>query len=428
MPPMALTRQRSGAPHGPRAACVAQAGRLLPYGPRTPPRCAANVNTTTLLRQINASRCLRLLRGGRALSRSEIARELNVTRTTAGNAVKLLVDEGLVCEPDGLVEAARVGRPSVGVSLNPSGAFFVGLSIETTALTALLVDLSMATLATIVEPLGPDDRDVEAVATRLTTMAERVMRRAGPNRDRIRGIGISIPGLVDRRGFIKSAPFLEWRDVDLRGRLRTRFGEGLEIRVCNDAVALARAICATAGEADTREFLTVLMSEGIGSALVQQGRVVEGANGYAGELGQMVMAATCGQGRRDTFQLLAGHRFFLPFMEQGRPVIDALADLAETGSTAPEFEAALQLWADRLTAGFLNAIRLLDPERIVLGGPVSRLFPRVAERVRANLFEELLGVQAPPITVCAFGAEGAAVGAAATLREDLFALPTIDEA
>lgn len=386
------------------------------------------MNTTTLLRQINASRCLRLLRGGRALSRSEIARELNVTRTTAGNAVKLLVDEGLVCEPDGLVEAARVGRPSVGVSLNPSGAFFVGLSIETTALTALLVDLSMATLATIVEPLGPDDRDVEAVAARLTTMAERVMRRAGTNRDRIRGIGISIPGLVDRRGFIKSAPFLEWRDVDLCGRLRTRFGEGLEIRACNDAVALARAICATAGEADTREFLTVLMSEGIGSALVQQGRVVEGANGYAGELGQMVMATTCGQGRRETFQLLAGHRFFLPFMQQGRPVIEALADLAETGSTAPEFEAALQLWADRLTAGFLNAIRLLDPERIVLGGPVSRLFPRVAERVQANLFEELLGVQAPPITVCAFGAEGAAVGAAATLREDLFALPTIDEA
>lgn len=390
--------------------------------------CAANVNTTTLLRQINASRCLRLLRGGRALSRSEIARELNVTRTTAGNAVKLLLDEALVWEPEGLVEAARIGRPSISLSLNPSGAFFVGLSIETTALTAVLVDLSMATLTTAIEPLGPDDCDVDAVSVKLTAMAEAVMRKAGRKRDRIRGIGISIPGLVDRTGLIKSAPFLGWRDVDLRGRLRASLGEGVEIRVCNDAMALARAVCATSGEADTREFLMVLMSEGIGSALVRQGTVVEGANGYAGEIGQMVMAATCGQGRRDTFQLLAGHRFFLPFVEPGRPVIEALAGLAANGSTAPEFEEALRLWAERLTAGFLNAIRLLDPERIVLGGPLSRLFPRVADKVRASLFEELLGMQAPPITVCAFGAEGAAVGAAATIRENLFELPVIDEA
>lgn len=396
-------------------------------GPEPCLGCAATVNTTTLLRQINASRCLRLLRGGRALSRSEIARELNVTRTTAGNAVKLLLDEGLVWEPEGVVAAARIGRPSVGLSLNPSGALFVGLSIETTALTAVLIDLSMDSLATVVEPLGPDGRDVDAVAARLAAMADSVMLKAGRRRDRIRGVGVSIPGLVDRDGLIKSAPFLEWRNVDLRGRLRASLGAGVEVRVCNDAVALARAVCATAGEADTREFLMVLMSEGIGSAFVRQGQVVEGANGYAGELGQMVMAATCGQGRRDTFQLLAGHRFFLPFVAPGRPVIEALAELAESGSTAPEFEEALQLWAERLTAGFLNAIRLLDPERIVLGGPLSRLFPRVADRVRANLFEELLGVQAPPIAVCAFGAEGAAVGAAATIREDLFALPTIDE-
>ena len=328
-------------------------------------------------------------------------------------------------EAEDATSEARIGRPGVGLTLNPQGALFVGLNIETTSITAVLLDLSMASLITIVEPLAPDERAFEPLSERLISLGRRTILKAGRSSRRIKGVGVAVPGLVDREGRIRNAPLLEWRDVDLQSRLKSGLDTPAEVRICNDAVALACAVCATATEAEKGEFLLVLMSEGIGSALVRDGKVIEGANGYAGEIGQLTMAATCEGGTRDTFQMLAGHRFFLPFLDPRQSVVETLARLAEQGSNLPGFDAALDLWAERLTAGLLNAIRLLDPERIVLGGPLSRLFPRVGERVRASLHGQLLGMQAPSIAVSPFGAEGAAVGAAAMIRESLFDLPGI---
>jgi predicted NBD/HSP70 family sugar kinase len=362
------------------------------------------------------------------MSRSELARELGLTRTTVGNAVKVLLDADLVFEPAGLAETARVGRPSVGVSLKATGAYFVGLDISTTTLTAVLIDFTMAAVAEFAVPIGPDVRDVEAVTDRLAALATRAIRAAGTGREKVRGIGVSIPGLVGRDGHVAIAPFLEWRNVDLKMLLTARLGTDLKIRLCNDAVALASAVCSSADEADTRDMLLILMSEGIGSAIVRQGRVVDGFSGYAGEIGQMIMAPSCTGGARQTFQLLAGHRFFSSFLAKDRPVEAAILDLSRRVNEPAGFGDALDMWADRLAAGFLNAIRLLDPERIVLGGPLAVLYPRVATQVGSILGEAMGGLRVPPVTVSRYGAEGAAIGAAAMIREDLFAIPELGEA
>ena len=78
--------------------------------------------------------------------------------------------------------------------------------------------------------------------------------------------------------------------------------------------------------------------------------------------------------------------------------------------------------------GLANAALLLDPDRIVLGGPLSDLFPLVAGKVQAQLAALMLeGHAAPSLHLARFGAEGAAIGAAARLRERLFTLPDLDE-
>jgi predicted NBD/HSP70 family sugar kinase len=339
----------------------------------------------------------------------------------------VLLDANLVIEPANLAETTRVGRPSVGVSLNPAGAYFIGLDISTTALTAVLVDFTMTAVAEFVVPIGPDAHDVEAVTDRLAILAKRAIRAAGKSRDRVRGIGVSVPGLVGRDGCVAVAPFLEWHNVDLKALLTERLGAGLAIRICNDAVALAHAVCSTTSATETQDLLLILMSEGIGSAFVRQGRVVEGHNGYAGEIGQMVMAPTSATPARQTFQLLAGHRFFSPFLPTNRPVAEAIRDLSDQECDLPGLREALEEWAGRLAAGFLNAIRLFDPERIVLGGALAALYPRVAARVTDILGEDMRGLRVPPILVSRYGAEGAAIGAAAMLRETLFLIPDFDE-
>jgi len=368
------------------------------------------------------------------MSRSEIARELNLTRTTVGNAIKELLDHELVFEPAIAPELAvsneanRTGRPSVGISLNATGAYFVGLDISTTSLTAVLIDFTMTVVAKFSCPTGPDLQDVAAVTGRLATLAKRAIRAAGKRRDRVRGIGISIPGLVGRDGRVAIAPFLQWRNVDLRTQMTERLGSDINVKVCNDAVALASVICSTASESEISDLLLILMSEGIGSAIIRQGRIVEGFNGYAGEIGQMVMAPTVARSAHQTFQLLAGHRFFSSFLPENRPVVDAIVELAGRESNRPGLAEALEKWADHLAAGFLNAIWMFDPERIVVGGVLAPLYPRVAARVELVLKQSMVGLRVPPILMSKYGAEGPAVGAAAMIREAIFALPELAEA
>ena len=237
---------------------------------------------------------------------------LNVTRTTVGNAIKVLLDAGLVYEPsfDGDGENGRAGRPSVGVALNASGAYFVGLNISTSSLTAVLLDLQMAVVARFSASVGPELDNVAAVTDRLGKLAKRAIMAAGSNRGRVRGVGVSVPGLVGRGGRIALAPFLGWRNVDLKSMLTRRLGKDANIRVCNDAVAVASAICSAGSETEVSDLLLILISEGIGSALIRNGVVIDGFNGYAGEIGQMIMAPSLLSQQSKTFQLLAGERFF----------------------------------------------------------------------------------------------------------------------
>ena len=365
------------------------------------------------------------------MSRSDLARELNLTRTTVGNAVRVLLDADLVHEPTVAPESAnsndpgRTGRPSVGIALNAAGAYFVGLNISTTALTAVLLDFTMSVVATFTCSVGPDLQDVAAVTDRLATLANRAIRAAGKKRDRVRGIGISVPGLVTRSGRVAIAPFLQWRDVDLKAHMIKRLGLQISVKVCNDAVALASAVCATASETEVSDMLLILMSEGIGSASIRQGRVHEGFNGFAGEIGQTVLDRQIARSSPYTFQLLAGERFFVPFLAKNRPIVDAIIELAGDIIGHPDLAEALEQWAAYLAAGFLNAIWMLDPERIVIGGSLAPLYVHVAARVDVLLGESMGGLRVPPIMVSAYGAEGAAVGAAALIREALFTLPEL---
>src|SRR5262249_12933482 len=81
------------------------------------------VNTTRLLRDMNARQCLRVLRDKGPLSRAEIARELGTTRATVGNAIRELINSGLVSSADETDEISQVGRPGANVRLEPDGAF-----------------------------------------------------------------------------------------------------------------------------------------------------------------------------------------------------------------------------------------------------------------------------------------------------------------
>ena len=382
------------------------------------------MTTNSVLRHMNAVRCLRVLRRDVALSRADIARELNVTRATVGNSIKQLLAEKLVIDLNESAEANGVGRPGALVSLNPTGAYFIGLDISSAEINAVLVDFSMRVIAKRLVSIADRYSDSSRVIELIASLPGELIEVAKVRASRVRGVCISVPGIV-RDGRIISAPWLNWQDVDVIAALSGAMKLDLRIHICNDAVALASAVATDAAEGDLSDVLLLLLAQGIGSAHLRQGRVVEGAHGLGGEVGHMVMGAKPGMAATHTFEILAGYQKFLPFIREGSPIPEGLTALSTLESTAA-FEVALEEWAQALATGLLNLIHILDPRTIVLGGPLAVLFPRVSQRVEQLVAENLVhGFQVPPISVARFGGDGAAIGAAALLRENLFDLPEL---
>ena len=385
--------------------------------------------TPTLLRHINTVRCLRLLSRGAALSRADLARELGLTRATIGNAVKELIDAGWVVEDADRPEAGRPGRPGSGVRLNPEGGYAIGVDISSIALTAVLVDLGMRVVYRLSEPVAPKAVDADHVVDQIARLARRLVAGSRVDAARVLGLCVSVPGLVDRGGRVVVAPFLHWRDVSLRRLLAAHSDVPWPVTVCNDTVAFANAERAVSSERDAHNMLLILLTEGLGGAIVQRGQIFEGAHGYAGELGHMVMGATPKAIGTQTFETLAGIERFRPFLPANTTLDEGIQWLAAQTDTSPALTRVFEEWSDVLTMGMLNLIYVLDPERIVLSGPLSALFPRVKTSVTRKLAAHLLhGFEPPPIDITRFGPDGAAIGAATVVREQLFSLPQLDRA
>jgi predicted NBD/HSP70 family sugar kinase len=384
-----------------------------------------NLTTNSLLRHINALRCLRALRRAVPLSRADLGRELGTTRATTGYSIKQLLGDGLVLELENQEEAAGAGRPGVLVALNPAGAYFVGLDISTTAINAVLLDFTMRIVAKRMIPIHDCYRDSATVIELIANIPSQLVAGTSIRKTRVKGVCVSIPGIV-KSGCVISAPWLGWNDVDVRAELSKRIKWRLPVEVCNDAVALASAVRAEAGDSEMQDVLLILLAQGIGSAHIRQGRIVEGAHGFAGEIGHMVMGARASQADTDTFEIMAGYQRFLPLIPAGQSISEGLVALASVEKLDNELALLLEQWAGVLAAGLLNLVHILDPQSIVLGGPLAVLFPRVEKKVRAELAAHLVhGFEVPPIAVAGFGADGAAIGAAALIRETLFTLPDL---
>lgn len=381
------------------------------------------MNTNKLLRHINAVRSLRLLARGQVMSRADIAREMGVTRATIGYAIAALADAGLIIEGADAATEARKGRPGIGVRLNPDGAYFVGIDIGTKVVTTVLVNLAMAVVARKVEPTGPDFRALEPIVARLLPTAREVVRGAGVDVTRLEGVGVSVPGIVGRAGQVVNAPFLEWRDFPLRETLVGSCPEKWPIVVCNDAFAFANAERAALEDTASRDLFLMLLAEGIGGAIVDDGRVFAGAHGCAGEIGHTQITAN---GHTAPFEALAGAKAFAAFLAPNQAVSDGVAALLERQAD-PDVAEALDDWAEAMAVGLANVIHLLDPGRVILGGPIADLHPTRHARIDQRLEELLLpGFSRPGISVASAGADGAAIGAAATIREQMFVLPDLD--
>src|SRR6267142_2550417 len=185
---------------------------------------------------------LRMVRAAQPISRADLARRLEVHRSTITEMVKPLLASGLLSEAAPEHTRARVGRPPIGLSFREESTFFIGVNIgvRRTQVGAALVDGQMLAEESFDTPSDSDNALAQVRAS-----VEKL--RASISDRTISAIGVSVPGPADaERKRLLFAPHLGWRDVEiakalrLEGSARTRkSNHEVPIIVENDATAAA---------------------------------------------------------------------------------------------------------------------------------------------------------------------------------------------
>jgi predicted NBD/HSP70 family sugar kinase len=383
----------------------------------------ANVARSNTIRNINRQIVLNYVRERGPISRAEIAHETALQRSTVSLIVEELRIEGLIEELSG---ESTGGRPPILLSLRTADAVAIGVDVGTTRTMVATSDLAGRVLHQETFETNPD-------ANKTTKSIIDLSRKLiNENDGTIEGIGISLPGLVGAEGKELFVPTFDWRDLPLGDELSA--ATGLPVTIENDANAAAHAELwfGRPEIRQVRDFILVLVEGGVGTGIVFDGQVYRGENGAAGEFGHMTIGqgapVACASGSRECWEAFASERSALARYKNlrnssnGGPDIKfgELIDLALRDDDAAR--SALKQTAYYLGIGIANLIRGLAPEAVIVGGPIVRSWPIIAEDIRTTVEATICrGLPSTRIIASTLGPEPTLMGALSLVLASKFA-------
>ncbi len=326
----------------------------------------------------------------------------------------------------------------VGVDLGGSNlrvAVYRELAAAAATARAAGAPLAQEPAAVVRRPVG-EDRRVDVIVARIVDAVAEVLGAVGVSRVAVVPVGVGIAAmLADRRGTVANSPHLGWRGVGFGPLLSRRLGPARPVGVYNDVNAIGFGEFGVGAGAGARDLLCVYVGTGIGGAVVVNGVLAEGATNCAGEIGHVKVAwgdtaAPCNCGGRGCVEAYVGGAYVLARIrrELAAGARSLAVDLAggdpaavhpgHVDAAAAEGDPwALALWtelAPLFAVALGNAITLLNPDRVVLGGGMFGRTPTLRDQALVAL-----SMVTPPalldpvdIVMAALGDDAGLVGSA----------------
>lgn len=363
-----------------------------------------------LLKRINRSVLLRLIRSQSDLSRARLAALSGLTKSTVSALVRELLDEHWLSEAAEPVASQGLGRPSTPLNIDNHKRVLIGIEIAVDVLRLVCVSLSGVILTQTEEPL--QQRDPAQACKQVGRLVQALCRQLDEKQLLLSGVGVCLPGAVDESlGLVRLAPNLGWRDVPFRALVSAEFARlGIataQIHLQNDADAAALGEYEFAGGNSDDPLIFVNCDVGVGAGIVLNDRLFTGFLGAAGEIGHSILQVNgplCSCGRKGCAEAFIGAR--------------ALAKKQGVEQAGQYLGVVLQ-----------NLDAMFNPHVIVVGGRSCIDYPAMIETARSTqqAYAAAAGLQAPQVRAARFGVQAAAVGAAALVLHQ-FLRPLLKEA
>jgi N-acetylglucosamine repressor len=390
-------------------------------------------------REINRQIVLTMIRTHQPVSRADLSRLMDTNRANITVIVKELLDESLVREGSQGNQNVR-GRKPTFLYINSHNGVVVALDVRASRTFLMITDSIGKQIGEIVS--FPTKFEPKEFVASVGWQARKALREVAGIAT-CDGIGIVIPGMVDRKsGIVINAPALGWKNVDLLTPFQREF-EGTEIHLENSgkACALSQVWSANGAAMAQNDIVFVSVSDGLGVGIIINGELMRGKHNTAGEFGHVPLSIDgppCSCGANGCWEAYVSNiatlsRYFGRNIAANNPqtlevsqfTIEDLISRVRGGDG--KALAAINSTARYLGLGLAGVINAIDPTDVYIGGEITEAWdliePQVREAIRERTLTEELG--STPIRIVPATEHPRLRGAVALVTAPAFAAPKV---
>ena len=371
---------------------------------------------------------LKTIYSGGEISRADLARATELTRTTVSSIVSELIKDGLVQETG--LGVSDGGKPPVILQIDNHGRHLIGIDLGSNHLMGGVTDMRGNILYRCELPM--QDQDGEAA---VALVIELVGMLLASTDQPILGIGIGTPGLIDApRGIIRQAVNLQWRDLPLGDLLTRRYQLPCYLSNDSHAAAVGEYIFGQHPK-DVRHQVVIKAGRGISAGIILDGQLYVGESSFAGEIGHVTMLENgeqCACGNTGCLETLVSTRVLVRtarelswnnpnspihrFASSPEAINTDMVYLAYSAGDPDLQRKALEM-AGCLGIAIANLVGLLNVESILIGGSLSQLGEPFLQAIRQEYGKRINPMlqNRTRIEMCSLGKDIVIKGAAALL-------------
>lgn len=372
--------------------------------------------TPQLLRRVSAGAVLDFLRASQAVTVTDVMQATGLTRATAISVCEDLMQRGWIRELENqrAFGGYQKGRPARRFELNERAGYVLGMDVGYSKATVVVSDLRGNVLGRSSQPFVlPEITAAERVAV-IDKTAMMALHSVGASPDSVLAVCAGIAAPVDRKGNVLAAQhFWGLFDVGLKAALQEL--RGWTVLLENDANLAALGERWRGAAEGVDDVVVILASERVGAGVIDDGRLVHGIGGGAGELAFLDMV----EGVGDTFGIAAMARTWAAEALAGTAPT-SLREHAKDGAEPEHVFAAaaggdavameiLDRLADRMARTIGAVATIINPELVVIGGAVANSAGALLESIADRLGE--FTATAPRVAVSPLGDSIVTVGA-----------------
>jgi predicted NBD/HSP70 family sugar kinase len=371
------------------------------------------------MRDYNERLVLTLVRRQGSLAKTEIARLTKLSAQTVSVIMRELEEEGLLLRNEPV--RGKIGQPSIPMSLNPEGAFCLGLKIGRRSAELVLIDFLGSVRAMLqLSYRYPAPRDtVEFVTDGIARV------RAGLTHEqdrRIAGLGIAMPFELWNWADAAGAPrevMEHWRNRDIRADIQAQVN--FPVYLQNDATSACGAELVFGKARTPRDFIYFYIGAFAGGGIVLNGALYGGPTGNAGALGSMPVPGPDGKPRQliDVSSIAMLER---ALNAKGTDASFLWTSPEDWGDIGAELDAWIASAADGLAYAIVSASAVIDFQAAVIDGWMPEAVrARIVAAVASALTRiDAEGLQLPPVREGTVGIHARAMGGASLPLSERF--------